>query len=47
VAGLEKEMATALTHWELAPVVKALMALHGVKLITTMTVLAELGNLSR
>ncbi len=32
VAGLEREMVRALEHWELAPVVKALMALRGIKL---------------
>jgi len=47
VGGWEQEMANAMTHWELAPVVKALMALRGVKLITAMTVMAELGDLSR
>ncbi len=47
VAGLEQELAQALKTWELAPVVEALMALRGVKLITAMTVLAELGDLSR
>jgi len=47
VAGLEHEMAQALKTWKLAPVVEALMALRGVKLITAMTVLAELGDLSR
>lgn len=47
VTGVEQEMAKALTHWELAPLVAALMALRGVKLITAMTILAELGDLSR
>ncbi len=47
VSGLEHEMAQALKTWELAPMVEALMALRGVKLITAMTVLAELGDLSR
>ena len=47
VAGLEQEMVKVLTHWAWAPVVKALMALRGVKLITAMTVVAELGDLSR
>ena len=47
VAGLEKEMEQVLTHWELAPVVKALMALRGVDLITAMTTLAELGDITR
>lgn len=47
VAGLEKEMEKALEHWVLAPVVEALMALRGVKLITAMTVMAELGDITR
>jgi transposase len=47
VAGLEQEMAKAVKEWTLAPVVKALMALRGVKLITAMTVMAELGDISR
>jgi transposase len=47
VAGLEKEMERALDHWILAPVVKALMALRGVKLITAMTIMAELGDITR
>ena len=47
VAGLEQEMVKVLTHWAWAPVVEALMALRGVKLITAMTVIAELGDLSR
>jgi transposase len=44
---LEKEMERALDHWILAPVVKALMALRGVKLITAMTIMAELGDITR
>ena len=47
VAGLEKEMEKALENWVLAPVVEALMALRGIKLITAMTVMAELGDISR
>jgi len=47
VAGLEKEMEKALEHWVLAPVVEAMMALRGIKLITAMTVMAELGDISR
>lgn len=47
VAGLEKQMLAALLDWSLAPVVKALMAMRGVNLITAMTVLAELGDISR
>jgi len=47
VAGLEKEMEKALESWVLAPVVEALMALRGVKLISAMTLLAELGDITR
>ena len=47
VAGLEKEMEKALDGWVLAPVVEALMALRGIKLITAMTVMAELGDITR
>jgi len=47
VAGLENEMEKALENWTLAPVVKALMALRGVKLITAMTIMAELGDITR
>ena len=47
VAALEKEMEKALTHWSLAPVVLALMALRGCRLITAMTVMAELGDITR
>lgn len=47
VAGLVREMENVLTHWELAPVVKALMALRGIKLISAMTIVAELGDLTR
>ena len=47
VAGLEKEMEKALEHWILAPVVDALMALRGIKLITAMTIMAELGDITR
>ena len=47
VAGLVKEMEKALQSWNLAPVVEALMALRGVKLITAMTIMAELGDITR
>lgn len=47
VVGLEQEMEKALEHWVLAPVVEALMALRGIKLITAMTVMAELGDITR
>lgn len=47
VSGLEQEMEKALESWSLAPVVEALMALRGVKLITAMTIMAELGDITR
>jgi len=47
VSGLEDEMLKVMPGWSLAPVVEALMALRGVKLITAMTVMAELGDITR
>ena len=47
VAGLVKEMEKALKSWVLAPVVEALMALRGIKLISAMTLMAELGDITR
>ncbi|WNK19463.1 IS110 family transposase [Halomonas piscis] len=47
VAGLEKQMRAVLPNWSLAPVVEAVQAMWGVSLITAMTVLAELGDISR
>jgi transposase len=47
VAGLESEMEKALENWVLSPVVEALMALRGIKLITAMTIIAELGDITR
>ena len=47
VAGLVKQMQSALADWQFAPVVNALMALRGVKLITAMTLMAELGDITR
>ncbi|WNK20156.1 IS110 family transposase [Halomonas piscis] len=47
VAGLEKQMRAVLPNWSLAPVVEAVQAMRGVSLITAMTVLAELGDISR
>jgi transposase len=44
---LEKLMREALAGWSLQPVVEALMALRGVDLITAMTTLAELGDITR
>jgi transposase len=47
VSGLEDEMLKVMGGWSLAPVVEALMALRGIKLITAMTVMAELGDITR
>jgi transposase len=47
VAALEVQMREALAGWSLRPVVDALMALRGVSLITAMTTLAELGDITR
>ena len=47
VASLEAQMHEALARWSLAPVVAGLRALRGVNTITAMTVLAELGDVTR
>lgn len=47
VADMEQQMREALKSWSLRPVVEALMALRGVSLITAMTTLAELGDITR
>lgn len=47
VAGLEKQMELALEDWSLAEVSNSLEALRGVRRLTAMTVLAELGDISR
>jgi transposase len=47
VADLEQAMHEALADWTLAPVVEGLMALRGCRLITAMTVVAELGDITR
>jgi transposase len=47
VKGLEDQMRSMLPDWSLSAVVEALRALRGVELITAMTVLAELGDLTR
>jgi|SRR5690554_3333522 len=44
---LEREMAKAMEGWTLGPVAEGLMALRGCRLITAMTVVAELGDISR
>lgn len=47
VASVEEEMRKAVAGWSLGRVVEALMALRGVSLITAMTVVAEMGDMSR
>ena len=47
VSDMEDEMHKVMDGWSLAPVVEALMALRGIKLITAMTVMAELGDITR
>jgi transposase len=47
VKALEEEMRRSLEDWSLAPVVRALMALRGLDMIGAMTVVAELGDISR
>ena len=47
VAGLESHMHGELKDWSLGPVAEALMALRGVSLITAVTTLAELGDITR
>ena len=47
VAELEQTIQGALADWSLAPVVEGLMALRGCRLITAMTVMAELGDITR
>ena len=46
-AGLEAQMRDVLATWSLRPTAEALMSLRGVAMITAMTVLAELGDLTR
>jgi transposase len=47
IARLETELRTALPAWRLAPVVDALQALRGVQWLVALTVVAELGDLTR
>jgi transposase len=47
VAAVTAQMRQALPGWSLCPVVEALMALRGVRLVTAMTILAELGDITR
>ncbi len=47
VAALTGQLERALADWSMAPVVRSLMALRGVDTLTAMTLLAELGDVSR
>ena len=47
VASVQQEMMKALAGWSLGVVVEALMALRGVNLVTAMTIVAEIGDMSR
>lgn len=47
VLGLEEQMRLALSGWSLRPMVEGLMALRGVSLISAMTIVSELGDISR
>ena len=46
-AGLEAQMHETLRAWSQRPTAEALMSLRGVSTITAMTILAELGDLTR
>ena len=47
VARIEAELREATPHWRLAPVVEALQALRGVQWLVAITIVAELGDLTR
>ena len=47
VKGFEGELARALQGWSLRPVVESLMALRGVNFVTAMSIVTELGDISR
>ena len=47
VADLESQMQASLLTWSWASVVEGLMALRGLSLVTAMTVVAELGDITR
>lgn len=47
IVQVERQMEEALEVWGLRPLVDGLMAMRGVKLVTAMTVVAELGELGR
>ena len=47
VPAVEQEMVRVLDNFSLAPIARALMALRGVQLIAALTVVAEIGDLTR
>ena len=47
VAEMTGQMVHALPQWQLAPVVESLVALRGVDVVAAMTLIAELGDISR
>jgi len=47
VAQLDAQIMQALPQWSLAPVVHSLMALRGINVLAAVTLLAELGDISR
>jgi transposase len=47
IARIEQAIRTAVADWSLAPVVPALMAMRGIDLVAAVTILAEIGDLSR
>jgi len=47
LARLEQELREQVKHWRLAPVVAAVQALRGVQFTTAVTLIAELGDLTR
>lgn len=47
LARLERQLVELVPHWRLSPVVETLQALRGVRNLTAMTLLAELGDLTR
>jgi transposase len=47
IAAVERQMQEAVSSWTLCPLVEGLMAMRGVKLVTAMTLAAELGELGR
>jgi transposase len=47
VRDLDKELVRAVESWNLKPVVESLMALRGVNFLTAMSIVAELGDISR